>query len=132
MMPYTPSELIASTYSTPALTLASTNPPPLNGITAHTASAGITDRSGAVKYKNRLALVGTITSLISSFTTSANACSRPNGPILFGPMRTCIQPITLRSHHTYIATAMIKGTAIARILPSVHPKMSASFMRPPP
>ena len=30
---------------------------------------------------------------------------------LFGPMRTCIQPMTLRSHHTYIATAMISGTS---------------------
>ena len=94
-----PSDVMASRNSTPALALDSTTPWS-KGTIAHTASAGITDSSGAVKYKNRLALVGMMISLIRSLVTSANACSKPNGPILFGPMRTCIQPSTLRSHQT--------------------------------
>jgi len=47
--------------------------------------------------------------------TSAKACSKPSGPILFGPMRTCIQPMTLRSQYTNIATARISGTAMHRM-----------------
>ena len=36
-------------------------------------------------------------SFSSSFSTSANGCSRPPGPTRFGPMRACIEPITRRS-----------------------------------
>ena len=46
MMPYTPIEVIASRYSTPALAFDSTIVL-LNGTTAHTASAGIKAIIGA-------------------------------------------------------------------------------------
>ncbi|MNN11872.1 hypothetical protein D3C81_1248470 [compost metagenome] len=69
-----------------------------NGITAQTATAGISTISGAIRYMPRLTCVGIMTSLSSSFSTSAIGCSRPSGPTRFGPRRTCIQPISLRSH----------------------------------
>src|SRR5579885_2815543 len=127
MIPYTPRLVIASRYKSPALMFDSTTLSS-NGITAHTANAGITASSGDRKYRNRFALLGVMTSFSNSLNTSAKACSRPNGPILLGPMRTCIQPITLRSHHTYIATAMISGTAMIRIFSSVTPKRIRSFV----
>ena len=42
-------------------------------------------------------LAGMIVSLKNSFTPSAIGCSRPNGPTTFGPLRSCIHPMTLRS-----------------------------------
>ena len=71
--------------------------PSANGITAHAASAGAIARIGARKNRSGSRPVGTMISLNSSLSTSANGCSSPSGPTRFGPMRTCIQPITLRS-----------------------------------
>src|SRR5213595_1561080 len=51
--PYTPTELIAITYSKPALTLAITTSA-WNGITAQIATAGISTISGATRYMPRL------------------------------------------------------------------------------
>ncbi len=69
-----------------------------NGITAQIATAGISTISGAMMYMPRLTALGTMTSLSSSLSTSAIGCSRPIGPTRFGPRRTCIQPMSLRSH----------------------------------
>ena len=59
-------------------------------------------------------------SLKISLNTSANGCKRPSGPTRFGPMRTCIQPMILRSAYVMYATPRISGTAMATILASVH------------
>ena len=48
MMPYTPTEVSANTYSKPALMLDNTSVS-VNGMTAHAASAGPIDNSGATK-----------------------------------------------------------------------------------
>src|SRR5205085_10682732 len=65
MMPYTPIDDSASTYIRPALMSDSTSVS-LNGTTAHAASAGPSDRSGAMKKRYRLAPEGTTISLNTS------------------------------------------------------------------
>src|SRR5438552_6280677 len=119
MMPYTPIDVIASMYKRPALMLDSTSDSE-NGITAHAASAGASDNIGAMKNSQRLAPVGTTISLNSILSTSANGCSSPSGPTRLGPIRTCIQPMTLRSASVKYATERMSGMAIATILASVQ------------
>src|SRR4051794_3274143 len=102
MMPYTPIDVIARMYRRPALMSASSHVS-LNGITAHAARAGANDSIGAMKNSARLAPDGTTISLNSIFSTSANGCNSPSGPTRFGPMRTCIQPMTLRSAYVRYA-----------------------------
>src|SRR5688572_6453593 len=70
MMPYTPSEVIASRYNRPALAFDNTAFAS-NGTTAQAANAGARVSSGASLYRNDSALVGWITSLNSSLNTSA-------------------------------------------------------------
>src|SRR5205814_4188449 len=106
-------------YNRPALMLDSTRDSE-NGITAHAASAGASDNIGAIKNSQRFAPVGTTISLNSILSTSANGCSSPSGPTRLGPMRTCIQPMTLRSASVRYATDRMSGMAIATILASVQ------------
>ena len=61
-----------------------------SGTTAHTANAGTSDSTGAVRNRKRFAFDGTTISLRSILMTSANGCSRPFQPTRFGPTRTCI------------------------------------------
>ena len=98
MIPYTPIDEIAITNSRPALMLPTALLGP-NGITAHAAKAGMIAIIGAIRNRPLLAFAGTMISFSNSFRTSANGCSSPRGPTRFGPIRTCIQPITLRSHN---------------------------------
>ena len=98
MIPYTPSEVIASRYSRPAFAFDSTTFAS-KGITAHAAKAGTSVISGARRYRKGCATVGCTTSLNSSLNTSAKAWRMPL-PTYIGPWRTCIQPISLRSHTT--------------------------------
>ncbi len=70
---------------------------------------------GASRKTTRLAPAGRMVSLASSFTPSANGCSRPKGPTTFGPLRICIAAMTLRSAKVSMATASSSGTTIARI-----------------
>lgn len=49
-------------------------------------------------------------SLIKSFTPSEIGCSRPYGPTMLGPFRSCIYPSTLRSRRVKKATASRIGT----------------------
>ena len=60
--------------------------------------------TGATKKSHLSAWAGVITSLKISLTASAIGCSRPNGPTRFGPMRMCIQPMSLRSQYVRYAT----------------------------
>ena len=57
MIPYTPSEVIASRYSRPALAFDSTSFAS-KGTTAHAANAGTSAHSGASRNRPRFALVG--------------------------------------------------------------------------
>ena len=98
MMPYTPSEVIASRYSRPALAFDSTIFAS-NGTTAHAANAGASAINGPRMYMVFCALAGIRTSLNSSLNTSAKAWNMPM-PTYIGPWRTCIQPISLRSQTT--------------------------------
>ena len=95
--PYTSSDMIAMANSKPALMLANACSGP-NGTTTQAASAGMMVMTGAMTNKALLALAGTMISFNSSFNASAIGCSKPAGPTRFGPIRTCIQPIILRSH----------------------------------
>ena len=100
--PYTPTDVSDSTYSRPASTLAMAKPGTI-GITAQVAKAGISVIAGASRNSTLLEFDGTTTSLISSLMTSANGwpearADRPNRRTRFGPLRTCIQPMSLRSH----------------------------------
>src|SRR5260364_191099 len=45
-----------------------------------------------------------MTSFVNNFSTSAIGCNKPRGPTRFGPCRTCIQAISLRSHRIRYAT----------------------------
>ena len=84
MMPYTPSEEIASRYNTPTLMSARTMPSP-NGITAQPISASVKVITGASRKTTLLAPLGTTVSLTSSLTPSAIGWSRPSGPTTIGP-----------------------------------------------
>ncbi|MNR41487.1 hypothetical protein D3C85_1598820 [compost metagenome] len=67
-----------------------------------------------------LASLGTITSFVSSLNTSANGCSNPLKPTRFGPTRTCMAPIILRSQYVRYATHRMIGTAMITILMRVQ------------
>jgi hypothetical protein len=71
--------------------------PSSNGITAQATSARMKVSIGAIRNSARLAPDGITVSFRSSFNPSANGCNSPKGPTTFGPLRSCIQPMTLRS-----------------------------------
>src|SRR3954469_5164617 len=62
MTPYTPMDVIERLYSRPALMLETTYPSE-NGTTAHAASAGPIESTGATKNSHRFAPMGTMISL---------------------------------------------------------------------
>ncbi len=113
--PYTPAEVSASTYSRPASMFAMTNVSFI-GTTAHTASAGTSESTGASRNRNLFAFVGSTISFRSILMTSANGWSKPFQPTRFGPMRTCIQARILRSQYVKYATLKISGTSTTTIL----------------
>ena len=122
MTPYTPIEVSDSTYSSPASALDSTRFGD-SGITAQAAKAGISVIIGARWNSSLFDFAGMITSFISSLNTSANGWptpgSSPKMRTRLGPRRSCIQPMTLRSHRVSIATQMISVMVIATIHPIV-------------
>ncbi|MNV82275.1 hypothetical protein D3C71_1760000 [compost metagenome] len=83
MMPYTPSEVIASRYSRPALALDSTSCAS-KGITDQAAKAGPSVISGARMNIALCELLGWMISLNSSLKTSAKAWKMPM-PTYIGP-----------------------------------------------
>jgi hypothetical protein len=74
--PYTPKEVIARIYNSPALAFDKTSSA-LNGTTAQAASAGISTMIGAITKRNLFEPEGTIISFMNSFKPSANGCNRP-------------------------------------------------------
>ena len=88
-------------------------------MTAQAAKAGMSAIMGARRNRILFDFAGMITSFISSLNTSAKGCPSPgNSPsrrTRFGPRRSCIQPMTLRSHNVRSATLMISVTVMTRI-----------------
>ncbi len=88
-------------------------------MTAQAANAGTSAMIGARRNSSLFDFVGTTTSFMSSFKTSANGCpspgARPNMRTRLGPRRSCIQPMTLRSHKVSSATQTISTTVMTRI-----------------
>ena len=56
--------------------------------------------------------VGRMGSLTSSLIPSAMGCSRPCGPIVFGPFRSCVEPMVFRSRRVRKAIAISAGIMI--------------------
>src|SRR5207248_3164838 len=122
--PYTPSDVIPRTISSPMFTSVIwsgvyifpmlTQLP--NGITAIDVTAKITAIMGAAMYSGLFTCGGVRSSLKRNFTPSAAGCSSPNGPTRVGPHRFCICPTTLRSSQTVYATAVSSTNKISAIL----------------
>lgn len=55
-------------------------------------------------------------SLVNNFTASANGCSKPCGPTMFGPLRSCMYPKVFRSTSVRNAIAKRIGTIRHAIL----------------
>jgi len=53
-----------------------------------------------------------ICSFENSFSTSATGCSSPNGPTRFGPTRSCMRAIALRSAHTCVITTSATNVTV--------------------
>ena len=68
------------------------------GITAKARTATVMLISGARKKMPLSTARGMMFSLKKSFSPSAAGSSRPAGPALLGPSRTCMRAITLRSN----------------------------------
>ncbi len=75
--------------------------------------------AGAIRKSTLFERDGVSTSLMSSFTTSANGWpmpgSRPKIATRLGPLRTCIQPMSLRSQSVSSATEMMSTTVTMRM-----------------
>ena len=115
IIPYTPKEEIANKYKTPTFKSAYTTPS-FNGIIDHEISASKKVKTGAITKMFKFALEGNIVSLTKSFKPSAKGWSKPNRPTTFGPLRRCIEAITLRSAKVMYAIAINTGTIIIKIL----------------
>src|SRR4029077_2569555 len=118
MTPYTPMEVSDSRYRRPASAFDTTTVGD-SGITAQAANAGTSVITGASQNSALLDFAGMTTSFRSSLNTSANGWptpgSSPKMRTRFGPRRSCIQPITLRSQSVSSATQMMSATVITRI-----------------
>ena len=68
-----------------------------NGTTAKARNAVVQEMIGAMMKTTLSAAAGMMSSFSASFTPSARDCSRPNGPVRFGPSRLCIRATTRRS-----------------------------------
>lgn len=119
MIPYTPNDEIANTYSTPTCTSANTIPSP-KGMTDQATKLRIKVTSGALINTTVFAFVGKTGSLRRSFTASAIGCKIPKIPTTFGPFRLCIAAIILRSASVKKATAIISGSMIPMMESNSH------------
>ena len=68
--------------------------------------------------------LGRMSSFSASFTPSASDCSRPNGPVRFGPGRDCIRPTTRRSAQIMIRVVTTRKTKTTSALPSTTQPLS--------
>lgn len=95
-IPYTPNEDTAKMYSTPMSTSANTIVSS-NGITAQPTNDSANAITGAAINIVKFALLGNTVSFKSNFKPSAKGCNKPKKPTTLGPLRLCIDAITLRS-----------------------------------
>ncbi len=86
------------------------------GITANARNAGTVAITGARMNTSLSAAFGTMSSFNASFTPSARLCSRPNGPLTFGPMRCCIRATTRRSNQMLNSVSSTSTTKISTAL----------------
>jgi hypothetical protein len=105
-MPYKLKDETISKYKIPIFKLI-TKDLVLKGITAHPIKLKYSVKNGANKNKNLFARFGIIISLTINFRASANGCNTPQNPVIFGPFRRWIEPITLRSARVKKATETI-------------------------
>lgn len=87
----------------------------LKGITAQPIKLKYSVKKGAKRNKNLLALFGITISFTISFSASAKGWSTPQKPVIFGPLRRWIAPITLRSANVKSATEMIKKIKVNNV-----------------
>lgn len=80
-----------------------------NGITAIAMKAGMAATIGASTYTTLSARLTTRSSFSISLMPSASDWSMPQGPCRLGPMRSCIQATTLRSHTMEKSTVTIRN-----------------------
>jgi hypothetical protein len=71
--------------NTMAMLRSATTAPGANGMTSHTAAAGMNMAIGARRKTQRSALLGETFSLVNSLKTSAAGCKSPRGPTRLGP-----------------------------------------------
>ena len=83
-------------YNIPISKSDKTIPSP-KGITAHEIKANKNVTTGAAKNTTVLVLLCKTGSFIRSFNPSACGCRIQKKPTTFGPLRLCIEAITLRS-----------------------------------
>src|SRR5262249_32355323 len=103
--PYTPSDVNAKTYNSPTfirVTWSSIDLPNRctwlpYGITTSDISAATIATAGAARYTARFAWSGTMSSLKIILSPSAKGWRSPHTPTRFGPTRSWIQLMTLRS-----------------------------------
>ena len=97
--------------------------PSLNGITAHVMTASTKAIIGARKNTNLSAPAGTTISLTMYFRKSANDCSNPKGPTMFGPLRICTAAQIFRSAYIRNASATKSGISTKRHCPRITSTM---------
>src|SRR5271165_6929497 len=96
MMPSTPSDETPSMNRMPMFISVTACVGP-NGTTRNVVNAVIVTTTGALQKTSLSALAGMMSSLMSSFSASANGCSSPCGPTRMGPRRICMCARILRS-----------------------------------
>ena len=84
------------------------------GIGAHSVRARVRARVGVARNRKGEEVEGRMGSLMNNFTPSAIGWSKPYGPTILGPFRSCIYPNTFRSKRVRNATASRTGTIYAR------------------
>lgn len=67
------------------------------GITAHPIELDVKVVVGAAINIAKFALLGKTVSFNDNFKPSAKGCNKPKNPTTLGPLRRCIEAITLRS-----------------------------------
>lgn len=82
----------------------------------HIVRARVKASAGAVMNMAVEDVAGRRGSLVNSLIASAKGCSRPYGPTILGPFRSCMYPRTLRSTSVRNATARRTGRMSVRML----------------
>jgi len=127
-IPYTPSVDTAKIYNIPIPMSAPAIPAP-KGMTAQPTRLNINVIVGAAMKVAKLALLGKTTSFNNNFKPSAKGCNNPKKPTTFGPLRLCMEAMTLRSNSVKYATAINKGTIVSNARNIFSKSVIISFRR---